>query len=274
MNIEQFGPAASWFWHAYQAPIVAALTAVCAFVAGRALGRTAIAHAGSVLAVAVGWLVLLWRPAADLVWRPRGWTERLLGVGVAATVFALSHPALRGRLARWSPWLLFAAAGWWLASPLAARQEFWRVWLAVSVFAAVLARLVGEDASRSHAAALALWGSMLLLGSPVWAAVAAMPAVAALVAIGTGRIAGAAPAAVLPFTVVVACSAAASSLGGGFAVRGGVGPLDVAALSPLLAVLLQPAVTRRFGRLGAVLSSAAAAGAVACAVWLAARAIR
>ena len=273
MKMEQFGPWLVWFWHAYQAPVVAALALLGAAAALRVLRGTAPAAVAPALAAGVGWLVLLWRPSPDLLLHPRGWSERLLGVALAATVLALARPGLGGRVARWTPWLLFVLLGWWLATPLGARQEFWRVWLAVAVLAAVLARLVAGDTARSGAAALALWGSLLLLGSPVWAAVAAIPCAVAVTAMLSSRLTPLPPDAWLPFAAALASAGAAASLAGGFAVRGSVGPLDLAALAPVAAAAMQPVMAQRLPRLGTALASAATAGIIACAVWLLARAL-
>ena len=273
MKMEQFGRSAIWLWQAYQAPAVAALALLGCVVAARVLRRTTPALVAPALAVGVGWLVLLWRPAPDLLWHPRGWAERLLGAALAAVALAMMRPSLGGRMARWAPLLLFALLGWWLATPLGARQEFWRVWLAASLGAAILARLIAEDAARAGAAALALWGSLLLLGSPVWAAVAAIPAAVGAAAMLLMRVAPLPSGAFLPFAASVASAAAAVSLAGGFAVRGSVGPLDVAALAPLAAAALHPVMARRLARLGSELASLASAVVIVCAVWLLSRAI-
>jgi hypothetical protein len=244
--------------HAYAPPLVALGTALVLGLIGKAGPRWLIGGAGAAGALA-GWAALLPTVAA---WRavltPRAMTDFLLLPAAAVVVAGLAAPWLRGRVERWLPWAPVVLAGWWLAGSAPARPEFWRVWLAVIVAAWLLARGVGQGVSggRALAAALALWGGLLVAGAPpAWIA-------AALVAVAAGFAAWCVGGALPP--VLIATVAAAADLGAGRLVRGGLNAADLACLLALGAAWLASWAEARFGRrLGPARPAAAVAAALA-----------
>ena len=269
--------------HAFQPPLVALGITLALGLIGWATGaRWLVANAAAAGALA-GWMALLPASAAlRAVLTPRAMADFLLFPAAVVLVAGLAAPWLRGRAERWLPLALAVLAGWWLAGSSPARPEFWRAWFVVSLAAWLLARSVAKPGvgkqgvaergsagagGRVLAAALALWGGLLVAGAPpVWLAAALAAAAAALAAWPLG---GALPA------LLLATVAAAADLGNGRLVRGGLNPADLACLLASGAVWLVPWLTTRFGkrlgRAGTVLAVPAAAALTAGAVWLGAR---
>ena len=252
---------------AYAPPLLAFSVALALCLAGRATGaRWPVAASGAMGALA-GWLALLpWAAAPRAVLTPRAMTDFLLLPAAAAALAGIIAARLRGRAERWLPWALAVLAGWWLAGSAPARPEFWRVWLAVVLAAWLLARVAGGSGTpgaggRAMAAALALWGGLLLAGAPpVWVA-------AALAAAGAGLawpLGGALP------PVLLATVAAAADLGAGRLAQGRLNTADLACLLAPGAAWLVPRVAAR-GRAARVLAVPAAAALTAGAAWIAGR---
>lgn len=249
---------ASLAWAAYHAPMLAGAVALLLVLLARASGRLTLAAAAGPLAVAVGWAAVLLPAGWRAVLQPRTAAEHLALPALAAVTAAMLLPYMRGRWGAVLPVLLAVVTGWWLAGSPAVRPEFWRVWAVAAVLAWGLARLVGADAARIAAAALALWGALLAVGAPpAWQAISSVVA-----AVGLAVLAGRPPPPVAPFAVLVAAAAVAASLGAGRLVRGQVGAVDAACAAALAAPLLSPVLARRMGRAGwlaPVLSAAVAA---------------
>ncbi len=259
--------------HAYAPPLVALGTALTLGLIGWAAGaRWPVASAGAAGAL-TGWIALLPVAAAlRAVLAPRAMADFLLLPAVAVVLAGLASPWLRGRAERWLPVALAVLAGWWLAGSAPARPEFWRVWLAIALAAWLLARVVAAQGSagpggRVLAAALALWGGLLVAGAPpVWL-VAALVAVAA--AMAAWPLGGALP------PLLLAIVAAAADLAAGRLVRAGLNATDLACLLAPGAAWLMPRMARRFGkrlgRAGTALAVPAAAALMVGAVWLSGR---
>lgn len=261
--------------NAYQPPLIALGVALLLGVAGRAGPRVivlrvvgAAAGAGGVLA---GWIALLpWTAALHAVLTPRALPDFLLLPAVAVLLAQCAAPWLSGRAERWLPLAPAVLAGWWLARSGPARPEFWRVWLAVGVMAWLLARAVASQGARATAAALALWGGLLVAGAPsVWIA-------AALVAVAGALADWALGAALTPVLLVIV--AAAADLAGGRLVRAGLNGVDLAAFATIGAAWLAPWLTTRFGnplgRAGPAAAALAAAGLAVGLCWLGIRLIQ
>ncbi len=259
--------------HAYAPPLAAFAMALALGLIGKAGMRPLLAAAGAGGALA-GWAALL--PVEAMlraVLAPRAMADFLL-LPAAATVVAtaavgLASPRLRMRAERWVSVALAVLAGWWLAGSTPARPEFWRVWLVVGVAAWLLARSAGRlgPGGQMLAAALALWGGLVVAGaSPVWIA-------AALVAVAAAAAAWCLDSALPP--VLAATVAAAADLGTGRLVRGGLNAADLACLCAIAAAWLMPSLqTRSARRLGRASPAAAALGTAALAtgvIWLSAR---
>jgi len=255
--------------HAYAPPLTALGAALALGLVGKAGLRPLLAAAGAGGALA-GWAALLPIAAAlRAVLAPRAMADFLLLPAAVAALAGLASPWLRGWAERWLPVALAVLAGWWLAGSTPARPEFWRVWLAVGAAAWLLARPVGNYAAggRALAAAVALWGGLLVAGAPaVWIA-------AALVAVAAAAGAWCLGAALPP--MLVATVAAAADLGVGRLVRAGLNAADLACLTAIGAAWLAPLVEARLGRrLGGAGPAAAALSAAALATgatWLGGR---
>ena len=258
--------------HAFQAPLVALGVTLVLGLIGRVTGaRWPVASAGAAGAL-TGWMALLPATAAlQAVLAPRGMAEFLLLPAAAVLMAALAAPWLRGHAERWLPIALAVLAGWWLARSPPAQPEFYRVWLAVGLAAWLLARGVAAQGSASGgrvlAAALALWGGLLVAGaSPVWLAATLVAVAAAAAAWPLG---GALPALLL-MTV-----AGAADLATGRLVRAGLNTTDLACLLAPGAVWVAPWLTtrfpKRFGRMGTALAVPGAGALMVGAVWLGTR---
>ncbi len=252
--------------HAYAPPLAAVSVAVALGLIGRAGRRPLLAAAGAGGALA-GWAALLPMAAVfQALLAPRAVPDVLLLPALAATLAGLARSWLGERARRWEVVALIVLAGWWLARSVPARAEFWRVWLAVGLVAWLLTRALGQPAQggRMLAAALALWGGLIVAAAPpVWIAAALAAAAAALGAWCLG--------AALP-PVLVATVLAATVLGAGRLVRGGVNATDLACVLALGAAWLAPWIEVRLGRrLGPAGPAVAALGTAvlaATAVWL------
>lgn len=248
-------------------PALAALGVALALgLAGRATGARWPAAASGAMGALTGWVALP-GVAPRAVLAPRAMADFLLLPAAAAALAGIASPRLRGRAGRWLPWALAVLAGWWLAGSAPARPEFWRVWFAVVLAAWLLARGVGMPGApgaggRALAAALALWGGLLLAGAPpVWVA-------AALVAAAAGAawpVGGALP------PLLLATVAAAADLGAGRLAQGRLNAADLACLLAPGAAWLVPRMAARLGRAGRVLAMPAAAALTAGAAWLGGR---
>jgi len=252
--------------HAYAPPLAAFGAALALGLAGRTAGARWPVQASGAVGALAGWMALLpWTAALRAVLTPRANPDFLLLPAAAAALAAMLSPRLRGRAERWLPLVLAVLTGWWLARSAPAQPEFWRVWLAVTLAAWLLARVVGTPGAggRALAAALALWGGLLLAGAPpVWA-------VAALAAAGAAGAAWLAGGALPP--VLLAAVAAAADLGAGRLAQGRVNAADLACLLAPGAAWLVPRLAARLGRAGPVLSVPAAAALAASAAWVGGR---
>lgn len=248
---------------AYLPAFVAVAVVLSMALLGRVVARPGFGPAAAAAGVLAGWAALLPAQAWRAVLTPRGMMDALLLPAVAAVLLGLLSPWLRGRAERWGPVLLILLTGWWVAG--AGRAEFWRVWLVVGLAAWALGR--GATGARVTAAALALWGGLVLAGAPAMWIAAALVAVAASGAVW-------AAGGVLPPVLLVAVAACAD-LAAGRLVRGRVTAVDVACVLAVAAAWLVPVLAPRLGRrTGPLLAVPVAAAAVVGAGWVVARALR
>ena len=251
------------FWAAYAGPVLAFGVSLLAVALGRLTrGRWLPAAVG----VLVGWAVLVPVQALGVALiTPRTPVDFLL----LPVLLTLVAGLLPGRLGRWAPVLVVVAAGWWLAGSPAAGRQFWRVWAAVALAAWLLSRAVRQEPGRGVAAALTLWGGLVVAGAPpVWGVVSLVLLAAAL-ALLAGR-------AALP-PVLVAVAGAAACLGSGRMARGGFGAVDAAVLLVIAAPVLVPVLRARMGRLGRagpVLAVPASAALAVAGAWCVVRLLR
>jgi hypothetical protein len=268
-HLAQWHPA----WQRFHAPLVTFGVTLALALVARFLRSGLLAVAAGGLGLAAGWYSLtgrLWPvPAAHSV-------EQLGALAMISLVIVLLSDRLGS--ARW-PWLgtmlAAAAAAWLLAGAprhLAGVRAEWPIGLVAAVSALLFARLLAggtPDLPRLALAGLTLAAGLQVAGAaPFWTQLALVPAAAALGLFGSLPIPG---IAVLPLAIGTAALGCLVAMNLGRLARLGLGPADAAALSPLLAILLQPKAAARCQRLGraATLAGCVLAGAVAVAcVWL------
>ena len=174
--------------------------------------------------------------------------------------------------------MLLAAltAGWLLSGAprhLAALRASWPIGLGVALAVLLFARTLADqalDPLRLALAGLTLAAALHVAGTPpIWTQLALVPGLAALAMFALPPMPG---QAALPVAVDVAALGCLAVINLGRMPRLGFAPVDAAALSPLLAVWLQPRTAERLSRFGraAPLFGCLLAGAIAIGcVWLA-----
>jgi hypothetical protein len=257
----------------FHGPLVALGISLLLVVAGRIFKTGLLDAAAAGAGVIAGWFVMNHEP---LTITPRLLSDRLtlLAAGtLAAALVAIRLAANRGV---WPPLLVIAAGcGWWLAGAPHTRPELLAVWpVAVSVAVAVVA--VGwlcagaeTDPLRPALAAFTLAAALHIAG--VSFTLALVPALASLPLLAAPRMSS---LVLLPLAADTAAAGSVMELSIGRLARGEVRTVDIAVLSPILALWLAPKLTGRVraaGRL-APLVAALAAGAIAVGVvWAAMR---
>jgi hypothetical protein len=263
-------------WQQLHGPLIAFAVALGLALAGRFLRVELLAAAAGGVGVVAGWYAV---------------TGRLWALSTTASVDALTGLAAivlligilctwlgPGRLA-WIGMLLAALATGWLLSggPLhsGALRASWPIGLGVALAVLVFTwALAGQtlDRLRLAMAGLTLAAALHVAGTPpIWTQLALVPGLAAFV-----RPAADARQAALPVAVDIAALGCLAVVNLGRMPRLGFAPVDAAALSPLLAIWLQPRTAERLSRFGraAPLFGCLLAGAIAVGcVWLARKAV-
>jgi hypothetical protein len=270
-------------WPAGRAPILAAVAALAALLAGRLLRVPLLQAAASGVALAVGWIVAFGGVAVA----PRLPAERLpvlalagLGAGIAADLWR------RGGLVAV---VLAVAAGWWVAGAPRSEAEAAAVLphmacIALAVLLAVRLLAAPRSPWVIPAAALALWGALLAARAPLpWTGLALVPLAATLGQVSGGQVSGrqvsgrqvsgprGAWAVRLPMAAALAGLAALVVLVPGHALHGGVTRVDLAALAPVVAVWLAPRLMARVRWGGGLLAALLAAAVAVALAWGAGR---
>jgi hypothetical protein len=254
----------------FHGPLIALGVSLLLALAGRFLKAGFIAAASGGLGVVAGWYTLSTLPFSLA---PRLLSDRLTVLAAAGLVVALTAARFALNRGPWPPLLLMAlGSGWWLAGGPHSHAELLAVWpVAAGIAAAVIA--VGwftagpvADPLVPALAGATLAGSLDVAGSSwSWTIMALVPAAAALGMLAAPRM----PALVLlPLAADIAATGAATDLTTGHLARGELRAVDVAVLSPLLALWLTPRLAgwlRLAGRAGPLLA-AVLAGAVAVGV--------
>ena len=265
-------------WQPFHGPLIAFAVALGLALAGRFLRVGLLAAAAGGGGVVAGWYVVtgrLWAfSTAVSVGELTGLAAVALLIGLLCTWFGPARQAWIGML------LAALAAGWMLCGTprhAAALRASWPIGLGVALAVLLLARtLAGRelDPLRLALAGLTLAAALHVAGSPpIWTQLALVPGLAALAMFALPPLPG---LAALPVAVDVAALGCLAVISLGRMPRLGFAPVDAAALSPLLAVWLQPRTVerlRRFGRaapfFGCLLAGAIAVGCV----WLARQAL-
>jgi hypothetical protein len=264
-------------WQRFHGPLVAVVVTLGLALAGRFLRIRLLDAAAAGAGVVAGWFAItgeLWPVLA----RPS--VENLTGLAAIALVIGLIATWMGPGRHDWIAMLLAALACAWLLSgaprSLAGLRSEWPVGVGVVAAVLVFIRFLtgSPEPLRLALAGLTLAAALQVAGAPpVWAQLALVPGLAALAIVA--QAAPAAPAA-LPLAVDVAAACCLAVIAMGRLPRLGFSAPDAAALSPLLAVWLEPRTTERVRGLGSIapLAGCLLAGAIAVGcVWLARQAI-
>jgi hypothetical protein len=261
-------------WQQFHGPLIAFAVALGLALAGRFLRVELLAAAAGGVGVVAGWYAVtgrLW------VLSTTASVDALTGLGAIVILIGILCAWLGpGRLA-WIGMLLAALATGWLLSGgprhSGALRANWPIGLGV-VLAVLLFTwaLTGQalDRLRLAMAGLTLAAALHVAGTPpIWTQLALVPGLAALAMFALPPMPG---QAALPVAVDIATLGCLAVVNLGRMPRLGFAPVDAAALSPLLAIWLQPRTAERLSRFGraAPLFGCLLAGAIAIGcVWLA-----
>jgi hypothetical protein len=261
-------------WEQFHGPLVAFAVALGLVLAGRFLRIGLLAAAAGGAGVVAGWYAVIGR-----VWvlSPQPSVDDLTALSAAALLIGLLCTWLApGRQAWFGTLLAALAAGWLLSGAprhLAALRMSWPIGLGVAAAVLLFARVLTAKALeplRLALAGLTLTAALHVAGaSSMWTQLALVPGLAALAMFALPAMPG---LAALPLIVDVAALGCLAAITLGRMPRLAFAAADAAALSPLLAVWLQPRATERLSRVGraAPLAGSLLAGAVSVGcVWLA-----
>ena len=259
-------------WQPFHGPLIAFAVAVGLALAGRFLRMGLVAAAAGGAGVLAGWIAITGRVRlASSVTT----IDDLATLAAAALLIGVVFCWLGPGRAAWLAGPVAALATAWLLAGapgnLATLRAEWRLALGVAVAVLLFVRIPATTSAplRLGLAGLTLAVALHVAGAPpIWTQLALVPGVAGLAMCAATA---APPAAALPVTIGVAGLGCLAVMRLGRMPKLGFTTVDAAALSPLLAVLLQPRTTERMGRLGraAPLVGALLAGAIAVGcVWL------
>lgn len=257
----------------FHGPLIGFAVALGLALAGRFLRIPLLAAAAGGAGVVAGWYVIIGR-----LWAvsPQPSVDELTTLATIALLIGLlctwHGPGRRG----WIGVLLAAlVAGWFLSGAprhQATLRTSWPVGLGVTVMVLLFGRALTVGAlepMRLALAALTLAVALLAAGAPpLWMQLALVPGLAAVAMFALPSMPG---LAALPVAVDVAVIGCLATIILGRVPQLGFAPVDAAALSPLLAVWLQPRTVERLRRVGraAPLADCLLAGAIAVGcVWL------
>lgn len=257
-------------WQPFRGPLIGIATALVLALLGRILRIQLLAVAAGGAGVVAGWYAIT---GALWVMPPPVTVDVLTGIAIAALIFGLGAVRLgpaSGAMAA----LLVAAilAGWWLSGAprhLAAMHASWPIALGVAV--ATILYVGALRTGESQLLRLALSGLTMAAslhvvgGASEWVQLALVPGVAALAMLVSPPMPG---IGVLPVALDIVAVGSMAALTLGRAPRRGFGVVDLAVLSPLLALWLAPhtAARVRFAGRAAPLVASVVAGAIAAGV--------
>lgn len=255
--------------HPFRGPLVGIATALVLALLGRILRIQLLAVAAAGTGVVAGWYAIT---GALRVMPPPVTVDVLTGIAAGALIIGLLAVRLGpgpGAMAA----LLVAGvlAGWWLAGAprhLGAVHASWPIAVGVGVATILFIRVVTGESQplRLALSGLSMAASLHVAGvSPEWVQLALVPGVAALAMLMAPPMPG---IGVLPVALDIVAVGSMAVVTLGRLPRLGVGAVDLAVLSPLLALWLAPHIAARvrFGGRAAPLVAGVMAGAIAVGV--------
>jgi hypothetical protein len=259
------------FEREFHGPLVALGVSLLLVVAGRIFKAGLLDAAAGGAAVVAGWFVMSHEPFGIA---PRLLSDRLTLLAAGALVVTLVAARVAGNRGLWPPLLVTAiGCGWWLAGGPHSHAELLAVWpvaFGVAIAVAAVGWLCADaDPLRPALAAFTLAAALHVAGGSF--TLALVPAVASVVMIAAPRMS---PLVLLPLAADTAAAASVTELSVGRLARGDVRAIDIAVLSPLLALWLAPKLAGRVraaGRFGPLLAALAAGAIAVGVVWAAIR---
>lgn len=257
-------------WHPFRGPLVGFATALALALLGRILRIQLLAVAAGGAGVIAGWYAIT---GALWVMPPPVTVDVLTGIAGGALIIGLVAARLAPASGTMAGLLVAGVlAGWWLSGAprhLGAVHASWPIALGVGVATILFIRVVATGESqplRLALAGLTMAASLHVAGvASEWVQLALVPGVAAIAMLVAPPMPG---IGVLPVAVDIAAIGSIAVLTLGRLPRLGFGVVDLAVLSPLLALWLSPhTVARvRFAGRAAPLVSSVVAGAIAVGV--------
>jgi hypothetical protein len=255
--------------HLFRGPLIGFATALALALLGRFLRIQVLAVAAGGAGVIAGWYAIT---GAPWVMPPPVAVDVLTGIAAAALLIGLVATRL-GPASGATAGMLVAGilTGWWLSGAprhLAAMHASWPIALGVALMTILFVRALAAGESQPWWLALSgltMAASLHVVGvQSEWVQLALVPGVSALGLL----LAPPMPGIVLPVAVDIAAIGSMAALTLGRLPRFGFGPVDLAVLSPLLALWLAPhTVARvRFAGRAAPLVASVVAGAIAVGV--------
>lgn len=258
-------------WHPFRGPLIGLATALVLALLGRFLRIQLLAVAAGGVGVVAGWYAItgaLWvMPPPVTVDVLTGIAGAGLIIGLVAVRLGPGSSAMAGLLAAG------VLAGWWLSGAprhlAAVHATSWPITLGVCVMTALFVRTLAAGESQSLRlvlSGLTMAASLHVVGvQSEWVQLALVPGVAALALLVAPPMPG---IGVLPVALDIVAVGSTAVLALGRLPRLGFGVVDLAVLSPLLALWLAPhtATRVRFAGRTAPLIANLVAGAIAVGV--------
>lgn len=256
----------------FRGPLIA--LAVCLLLAllGRATKSASICAATGAAGLLAGWYGMSNTP---FTLTPRLPVDRLTPLAIVLLLLTWASARFAARRGLWPPLLIAALlAAWWLGGAPRARIEALAAWQTMAaIAAAVLATgwsMGGKlaDPLRPATASLVLAGALWCVAAPwMWVLLALVPAAASLPMLAAPKII---TLVLLAPATGLAATCALAELALGRLPRGGFKAIDLAVLSPFIALLLMTALSGRLkfaGRFSGLLTAVLAGGIAVGAVW-------
>ncbi len=263
-------------WHDFRGPLIGLAVALGLAFAGRFMRSGLLAAAAGGAGVVAGWYAISGRLWAT---SPRLSVDHLTLVAAVVLVIGLLSAWLgRNRGALLGLLLAAAFTGWWLCGAPRRQPDLLQAWpigLGVAVAVLLYARGLATDALdplRLALTGLTMAASFHVVAlPPIWMLLALVPALASLALFALPAMPG---LVALPIAADIAAVGSLAVIAFGRLPHLRVGPVDIAAVAPLLALWLAPYLASRLrfaGRAAAASASVLAALVATGIAWIALR---